>query len=158
MKVKFNLLLTKKVRTTTESGKRQDEMARRLPAVKPGPKFSGIILPIWVILFMTVARTHNFQTKIMSSVPFDKTNPKHKIRVKDRADRTSRKEKARRRKNSKAKRKSASKKLNKLDEHPMTSSFADSDSSQPTSTEVIHTEVIHTEGKEGHNTVKVPTA
>ena len=130
-------------------------MGKRLPIIKAGPKFSIISLPMWVMWLMSVVQTHNYQAKILSSVPFDKKNPQHKIREKDRSKRSSRKEKSHRRKNAKAKEKSASKKRKKLPQHPATSSheaFADSDSSQPTSTEVIHNE-----GKEGHKTVNLHT-
>ena len=71
-----------------EDGKRQEDTGKHLPTIKPGPKFSATTLPMWVMWLMSVSRIHNFQTKILSSVPFDKNNPKHKIKMKDREARS----------------------------------------------------------------------
>ena len=89
-----------------EGGKGHEDMSVRVPSSKAGPKFSPTTLALWVIWLIGVCRVCNYQTKILSSVPFDKKNPKHKIRMKDREARSSRKEKSRHRKKAKDKGKS----------------------------------------------------
>ena len=70
-----------------EGGKGHEDMGARVPSFKAGPKFSPTTLTLWVIWLMGVCRVCNYQIKILSSVPFDKKNPQHKIRMKEEAPR-----------------------------------------------------------------------
>lgn len=90
-----------------EGGKGREGKEMGIPKIAAGPKFSPTNLAIWVMWLTGVCRICSFQTKILSSVPFDRK--KHKIRKKDQVE-DSKKDKLRLKKKAKEK----SRKLKRL--------------------------------------------